>query len=340
MIILSLANQKGGCGKTTTAVNLAYALANKGRHVLMVDLDPQAHATFSLGIQPKYTSSDFFDNIINNRPFDYNSYLTNRANNLYVLPSSIGLSAVEQSLIEHENKLDVLSNALGKYEAAFEYCIIDCPPNLGVLTLNALVASSYVIVPIGVCELSLKGVENLNNIIKILYEHKKVTPQIYYLLTQLDRRFKFSQSFYKKIQEYFGNTLLTTVIRTNIHLREAAASGLSIFEYKKDSRGSQDYRQLAQEIEKISHPPRLVKFILKGKEFKEVYLVGEFNDWAPCDTYKLKKIDDDTWAIDLPLKKGKYSYKFIADGRWINDPSNNLQEDDAFGGKNSVVMIN
>jgi len=339
MVIVSLINQKGGCGKTTTAVNLSYALAKNNSSVLLIDLDPQAHATFSLGIKPKLTTADLLDNIISSKPFDLRESLITRANNLYVLPSSIGLSALEHSLGPREDKLDILSNFLSKYDLSFDYCIIDCPPNLGILTLNALVSSNYIIAPIGICELSLKGIENLNNILDMLSEHRGKRINTLYLITQLDGRYKFSKDFYNKVKNIFGNKLLSTTIRTNIHLREAAANGMSIFEYKKYSRGSHDYKQLADEIQNISGKPSAAKFILKGQEFNDVYLVGEFNNWNPDENYRLKKISADTWEINLNLEKGKYRYKFIVDGKWVNDPSNKFMEDDAFGGKNSIRII-
>jgi len=339
MTVISLINQKGGCGKTTTAVNLSYALANQNNSVLLIDLDPQAHATFSLGIIPKLTIADLFDNIILSKPFDLRESLITRANNLYVLPSSIGLSGMEHSLGQREDKLDILNNFISKYNSFFDYCIIDCPPNLGILTLNALISSSYIIAPIGICELSLKGIENLNNVLNMLSEHTGKKTDVFYLITQLDGRYTFSKDFYKKVRNMFGNKLFSTAIRTNIHLREAAANGMSIFEYKKYSRGSQDYKQLADEIQNISEKPSAAKFLLKDRKFNDVYLVGEFNNWNPNESYKLKKISDDIWAIKLNLKKGKYRYKFIVDGEWINDPENNSVEDDAFGGKNSIKII-
>ena len=340
MVILSLINQKGGCGKTTTAVNLSYALANEGNSVLLIDLDPQAHATFSLGIKPKLTTADLFENIISSKQFDFRESLITRANNLYVLPSSIGLSGIEHALGQADNKLDILHNFLSKYSSSFDYCIIDCPPNLGVLTLNALISSTYIIAPIGICELSLKGIENLNNILNMLAEHTGKKTDVFYLITQLDGRYNFAKNFYKKARDIFGKRLLSTAIRTNINLREAAANGMSIFEYKKYSRGSQDYKQLAVEIKSILRKPSLAKFLLKGKEFSDVYLVGEFNNWDQNEDYKLKKVSSDTWEINLRLNKGKYRYKFVVDGKWINDPENNSVEDDAFGGKNSIKIIN
>ena len=224
-------------------------------------------------------------------------------------------------------------------DSHFDYCIIDCPPNLGILTLNALVASSYAIVPVGICELSLKGVENLQNIFSILYEHRKNTPFVLYLMTQLDRRFKYTQSFLEKAQGQFKDKLLLTMIRTNIHLREATALGKSIFEYRRDSRGAEDYAQLAGEIEAIMKKASLIELNFKGRSLNEVYVVGEFNDWQKHKDYQLKKVDNETWSITVALKKGTYRYKFVVDDSWINDPGNSLQENDAFGGKNSILFV-
>jgi len=344
MVIISLINQKGGCGKTTTAVNLSYALAETDKKVLLIDLDPQGNAAFSLGIKSALTTTDLFDYIITNKPIKINNFLTKRCDNLYVLGSSIGLSAIEQTLAHREDKLNILKDFFAQNNMSFDYCIIDCPPNVGVLTLNALLSSRYVIAPIGVCVLSLNGVENLHNIIHMLSAHNKNIPSLYYLITQWDQRFRFSKSFYKKTQELFGTKLLSTAIRTNIHLREAAASGMSIFEYKKDARGSRDYGQLAEEINNMIQRNKEttykeVRFSLNGTDFNEVYLVGEFNNWQKNNRYRLKKTALDAWRISLPLAKGKYNYKFIVDNRWVNDPNNTMEENDSFGGKNSVVTV-
>ncbi|MBN3039139.1 MAG: AAA family ATPase [Candidatus Omnitrophica bacterium] len=339
MKVISLVNQKGGCGKTTTAVNLAYAFAKRGNRTLLIDLDPQAHATFSLGITPNLTTADLLEHVIENRPFNPKEFFVWRKDDLSLLPASIGLSALENTINRQNNKLEILTKMLMNIDAHFDYCIIDCPPNLGALTLNALVASSYSVVPLGICELSLRGVENLNSILSMLFEHRKKAPYILYLITQVDRRFRYSENFYNKVKEQFRDQLLSTAIRTNIHLREAAAFGKSVFEYRSDSRGAQDYKQLAQEIESITQRPSLVQLCLKGMGHNEVYVVGEFNEWRKHRNFQLKKVDDGTWSISLPLKRGTYRYKFIVDNEWINDPSNSLQENDAFGGKNSILFV-
>jgi len=339
MKIISLVNQKGGCGKTTTAVNLSYALASKNYKVLLIDLDPQAHATFSLGINPTLTIADLFENIINNRSFDLNGFLILRKDNLFVLGSSIGLSAMEEVLAHRQDKLEILLKLFSQLKMNFDYCLIDCPPNLGILTLNALLVSSQSIVPMGICEYSLKGVENLSNILGILANFRGKLPSIFYLITQLDKRYKFSEVFLKRVKENLGNQLLSTMIRTNIHLREAASFGKSIFEYKKDSRGSEDYKKLAEEIENITKNASWVQFIFKAQDINEVYIAGEFNDWRKDQGYKLKRLNLNTWFINLPLKKGKYRYKLLADGKWLKDPTNNLEEDDTFGGKNSILLV-
>ncbi len=339
MKIVSLVNQKGGCGKTTSAVNLSYSLTRKGCKVLLIDLDPQAHATFSLGVTPKLTTTDLLERVVNKQEYNLNDFFVERSENLFVLGSSIGLSVIEQTLSNRDDKLEIISKLFANMEMEFDYCIIDCPPNLGILTLNALMASDQAIVPIGICELSLKGVDNLKNILEIVSQYRKDPITVSYLITQYDKRFKFSQIFMEKIKEKFEKKLFSVKIRTNIHLREAASIGKAIYEYKKDSRGAIDYKRLANEMEHRVESVSMVKVFLKAEELNDVYLIGEFNRWNKSEKYKLKKIDDDKWAINLFLKKGEYRYKFIADDKWINDPNNALVEDDPFGGKNSILLV-
>lgn len=339
MKVISLVNQKGGCGKTTTAVNLAYALSLKGRKTLLVDLDPQAHATFALGIEPQVTITDVFEDYINSNVFNLDQKIIERNKDFYVLPSSIGLSAMEQALANRSDKIEILNQFTKQIQNLFDYCIIDCPPNLGILTLNALSISNYAIAPVGICELSLKGVENLKSIISLLAGYKGKTPSLFYLVTQFDKRYRFSQEFIKKLKAQHSSDLLKTMIRTNIHLREATACGLCCAEYKKNARGTQDYSQLASEIESLTKKVSWIKIYFKGNANKDVYVTGEFNSWQKNDNYKLKKIDSDTWAINLPFPKGEYRYKFIVDGEWISDPNNKKAENDPYGGINSIFVV-
>jgi len=351
MKILSFINQKGGCGKTTSAVNLACAFAKNNNKTLLIDLDPQAHATFSLGINPLITTTDLLENVSLSRPINPETTLKsldNRRTNLSVLGSSIGLSAIENMLTAKKGNLETLKTILDTLSSSFDYCIIDCPPNLGLLTLNAISVSDYAIAPMGICELSLKGVENLKNIFSLLSQNKKNVPELYYLITQVDKRFRFSQDFLKKAKELLGKNLLSVTIRTNISLREAAAKGKSIYEYRSNSRGSVDYMSLAEEIEKIINPSKIkildkhakgIKFSLKGNGFNEVFVVGEFNNWQKTANFKLKRLDTETWSINVPLTEGKYRYKFVADNQWFKDPMNPLEEKDPFGGINSIISV-
>jgi len=339
MKVISLVNQKGGCGKTTTAVNLAYALSLKGKKTLLVDLDPQAHATFALGIEPQATITDVFEDYVNSGAFNLDQRIIERNNNFYVLPSSIGLSAMEQALANRSDKIEILNQFTKQIQNLFDYCIIDCPPNLGILTLNALSISDTAIAPIGICELSLKGVDNLKSIISLLAGYKGKTPSLFYLVTQFDKRYRFSQEFLKNLKKQHGSETLKTMIRTNISLREATACGLCCAEYKKNARGTQDYYQLACEIESLTKKVSWVKIYFKGVADKNVYITGEFANWAKNDNYKLKKIDSDTWVINLPFPKGEYRYKFIVDGKWISDPNNKKVESDSYGGTNSIFVV-
>lgn len=190
--------------------------------------------------------------------------------------------------------------------------------------------------------------ENLKSIFSLLLQNKKNVPELYYLITQLDKRYRFSQEFLRRAQEILGKNLLSTTIRTNITLREAAFKRKTIYEYRNNSRGSVDYMHLADEIEKITNPAskktlnkhtKGINFSLKGNGFNEVFVVGEFNNWQKTNNFKLKKLDTETWSINVPLTEGNYRYKFVADNQWFKDPQNPFEEKDPFGGINSVISV-
>lgn len=339
MKVVSILNQKGGCGKTTTAVNLAYALNKQGYRTLLIDFDPQAHTTFSLGIVHVLGIPDLLENYLETHLTGLDQFLTQRDQNLFVITSSIGLSAIEHKLSSRDDKLFILYKLLNRYAAQYEYCVIDCPPNLGVLTLNAYFASNYVIVPLTNCDFSLKGTETFNQIVDMTQDLVPAAPSIYYLFTQYDKRFKYSVNFLEKIKILLKEKLMGTIIRTNISLREAAANGQTIFEYKPYARGAQDYYALAQELSNLTKEQNWTRFTLKGRNYKNVYVVGDFSQWKKSETFKMRRMDTETWCINVPLKRGTYSYKFCADENWYADPFNTIQEDDSFGGKNSILKI-
>lgn len=340
MRVIAILNQKGGCGKTTTAVNLSHALTKNGYKTLLIDADPQAHATFSLGIESSKGICEFIEDYINGEPVSpLDAYAVLRDENFFIISSSLGLSAIEHKLANREDKLFIMYKLLSQKSFLYDYCIIDCPPNLGILSFNAFFAAHWIIVPLTTCALALKGLTALNQITQIMDKSHPSTPSVYYLLTKLDKRYRYSLEFLEEVNSFLSNKLLKTVIRTNVSLKEAASKGKSILEYKPNSRGAYDYKELAREIMNVTQPIKWVRFIFRDRDFKEVYVVGDFNQWQKDENYKMKKLDSQTWTINIPLGKGTYRYKFFADQIWFNDPHNSLEEDDSFGGKNSVMHI-
>ena len=339
MKIVSVVNQKGGCGKTITAVNMAAALSKKGQKVLLIDLGPQAHATFSLNKKAEINITEILDKICDNQELSKDNLYSSISDNFYFIPSSIGLAAMEHKLATRGDKLQILSLFLMNLMTDFDYCILDCPPNLGIITLNALWVSNYSVIPLGICDFSLRGIELLKNIFIMLKEFKGAAPTPFYLLSQMDKRSRFAREFTERTKKQLGSMLLKTAIRTNIHLREAASSGQNIFEYKSDSRGAEDFMLLADEMEKLTSQTKWAPLFFKGEKFNEIYVVGDFTNWQKDENYKLNKIGSDIWGINIPLKEGRYRYKFLAENSWVNDPYNQIMEDDPFGGKNSLLTI-
>lgn len=339
MKVISVINQKGGCGKTITAVNLAAALAKKGHKTLLIDLDPQAHATFALAAPRDFTITDILEKVSQNQSLDDSRLYAVLDDNLAFIASSLGLASLEQKLSGYDGRLKILSRFLKKVWLEFDFCILDCPPSLGLITLNALQASKYSLVPINTCEFSLRGVEILKNIFIMLKEFQGYTPAPFYLLSQFDKRPRFARQFRERTKNRLGNLLLDTAIRTNTHLKEAAACGKNIFRYRADSRGAEDFMDLAQEIENISRKTMWAPLFFKGANLSEVFVVGDFNDWQKTTKHKLKKISEDIWATNLCLEKGLYQYKFLAEDSWAADPYNKLTKKDPFGGTNSLLVV-
>jgi len=250
MRVIASANQKGGCGKTTTAINLSSSLSLKGQRVLLIDFDPQAHATMGLNIKSSDVEKSIYDVITpkENEPLGLEDILVPIKDNFDLAPSSLILSAVEQELSGMEGREDRLLNAIQAFNEQYDFIIIDCPPSIGHLCFNALRACEEVIIPIDMSLFSLRGVAKLIKII-ILFKDK-VGHDIgsRALITMYDRRTRYSRIVLEKVKAEFGNNVFETVIRYNIRLRETADCGLPVGDYDKHAIGHKDYENLAEEV--------------------------------------------------------------------------------------------
>ena len=250
MRTIAIANQKGGCGKTTTAVNLAAVFAGKGKRTLIIDLDPQGHATLGLGHNPETLDKTIYHALTNAQiPISRVIINTNIAG-LNLAPSNILLSGAELELADVIEKELVLSEQLRTISNEYDMCVIDCPPSVGLLTLNALVASTDVVVPVQVNYYAMEGLKQLYetaNIIRVHFYPCDVKI-LGLLLTFVEDRIIFSRQIQQQMREFFGDLVFDTVIHRNVRLAEAPSTGESILTYAPTSRGAVEYRALADEI--------------------------------------------------------------------------------------------
>jgi len=250
MYTISVANQKGGSGKTTTSVNLAACLVEKGHKVLMVDLDPQAQASTWWRVEELGPKGYVFDALLETRTPE--TPLTKLgvqvSENLTLLPSQILSVDDEARLIQQPKRFTRLKDCFSKIERDYDFAIIDCPPTLGVLTQNALLASDAVILAIETSFLALHGVGRMLELVKDV--QKKHSIKVFALATMFDRRTKFAHEVLENMKEYFDDMMFKSVIRHNVRLKEAASSGEPIIKYDPRSYGAEDYTALADEVVK------------------------------------------------------------------------------------------
>ena len=359
---IAVMNQKGGCGKTTTVTSLAGCLATEGHRVLVVDMDPQAHATLGLGIDPEEIDENLYEVLSEHadQAAPIEDVIVSAFENLDVAPSGVILSALEQKLAAEgaRGRTERLAAALSRLEKPYDFVLIDCPPNVGLLTFNALRAAAEVIIPLETSYYAMHGVGKLLETVALLEDRIGHELRVKLLPTLFDGRTRFAKRALAEIRETYKDLAFDSVIRQNVRLREAAQRGVPISQLDRRCHGFVDYMSLGLEIlfdreEPLEEPEvadfqpdeavmageKGVVFTYKSAGAKSVQLAGDFNDWVPDRGVTTRQAPDGTWEKITRLGPGVYQYRYFVDGEWQPDPSNPRRVAGPAGGVNSVLII-
>lgn len=248
MRIISVVNQKGGVGKTTTAINLAAGLSDLGKFVLLVDMDPQGNATSGLGIGRDKLPAGIYEALAKQKRL-HDVVQNTSHDGLRVVPSTPNLAGANIELVDMERREHQLADLLSEIEHAYDYVIIDCPPSLGLLTVNSLVAADEILIPVQAEYYALEGLGQLLETIHLIQDNLKPSLNILgAVITMFDKRTRLSEDVMQELYQYFPDTIFRSVIPRTIRLAEAPSFGQSIFHYEPSGKGASAYERLAREV--------------------------------------------------------------------------------------------
>ncbi len=357
MRVIAIINQKGGCGKTTVAVNLAAAFRELGRKVLLVDLDPQAHASLALNVTADEVETTTYDLLTDPR-VKIADVAAKVDGGLFIVPSSPVLSAFEQELAGKPGRESRLLAKLSRNPGDYDYIVIDSPPSIGLLTFNALMASGEVVIPVDPSYFSVQGLEKLSETLALLERETKHSMTVHVLMSNVERRTAFSREILAEVEREYGSVMLRTIVSHSVRYKEAAYRGMPIFGMKHVDQLREEFLALAGELESRGatlavknldewmvrlHGPRRVAegilFVLNAPNARNVYLTGEFTNWSSEGIRMEKDERAGLWKAVLHLEPGEYEYRFILDGVWIKDPDNTDSVLNEFGQENSLLIV-
>lgn len=356
MRVIALANQKGGCGKTTAATNLAAALSRLDKRVLLIDNDPQGHATLAFGFRERDFSLSTYDLYLSSDIMVEDAFLEIQPG-FHLVPAGVELSAVEQALAGDPGRDVRLRKNLRRSAMDYDYILIDCPPAVSLLTFNALLACSEVIIPVDPSSYSLQAVRKMRETLTLLREQKGHDTVPHILMSDFDTRPRFVRTLMQELDEVYDGDLLDTIIHHTVRFKEAAGQGLPVVSFDPESRAALDFRNLAVElceqevdvtVAALDHwvamlhgpqsTPAGVRFEADFPRAKAVRITGSFCDWS-AKGLPLERRKDGIWECFLDLEEGEHAYRFIVDGAWLPDPHNTNSQPNEFGGANSVVEV-
>jgi chromosome partitioning protein len=358
MRTIAVVNQKGGCGKTITSINLSAFLGLAGRRVLVVDMDPQGHATLGLSPGAPAALRSMYDVLLGEtrRPqTKLSEIIRSVGERLDLAPSDILLSALPEALVGTPGREDLLARTLADLGDRYDYVIVDCPPNVGLLTFNALKACNEALIPMDPSFFSLHGIGKLFETFQLLERETGHHVSARVLVTLYSGRAAFVKAVVDEVHHHLAGEHYATVIRQSVKLAEAASHGVPICLYAKRCVGFEDYQALADEVmgqeasmglrvemvkpaaSPAPREPIPYTFTVEAPEATRVQLAGEFNGWI-AEGSEMEAAGQ-VWQKTLKLAPGRYRYRYVIDGEWQKDPQNAVVEPSPYGGQDSVLVL-